>query len=137
MKCPFCGQPDSKVIDSRPTADGNSIRRRRECESCQKRFTTFETIETVQIIVVKKSGVKELFDKQKLLSASSKQPKNARSTRLSSSTRSRPNCKTPCARRSLRPRSARWSCANSKRETKLPTCALPRFTASSRILIPS
>ena len=81
MKCPFCGQPDSKVIDSRPTADGNSIRRRRECESCQKRFTTFETIETVQIIVVKKSGVKELFDKQKLLSgvlkATEKRPVDA------------------------------------------------------------
>ena len=81
MKCPFCGQPDSKVIDSRPTADGNSIRRRRECESCQKRFTTFETIETAQIIVVKKSGVKELFDKQKLLSgvlkATEKRPVDA------------------------------------------------------------
>lgn len=81
MKCPFCGQPDSKVIDSRPTADGSSIRRRRECESCQKRFTTFETIETVQIIVVKKSGVKELFDKQKLLSgilkATEKRPVDA------------------------------------------------------------
>ena len=81
MKCPFCGHPDSKVIDSRPTADGNSIRRRRECEACQKRFTTFETIETVQIIVVKKSGVKELFDKQKLLSgvlkATEKRPVDA------------------------------------------------------------
>ena len=81
MKCPFCGQPDSKVIDSRPTADGSSIRRRRECESCQKRFTTFETVETVQIIVVKKSGVKELFDKQKLLSgvlkATEKRPVDA------------------------------------------------------------
>ena len=81
MKCPFCGHPDSKVIDSRPMADGNSIRRRRECESCQKRFTTFETVETVQIIVVKKSGVKELFDKQKLLSgvlkATEKRPVDA------------------------------------------------------------
>ena len=81
MKCPFCGQPDSKVIDSRPTADRSSIRRRRECILCQKRFTTFETIETVQIIVVKKSGVKELFDKQKLLSgvlkATEKRPVDA------------------------------------------------------------
>ena len=81
MKCPFCGHPDSKVIDSRPMADGSSIRRRRECESCQKRFTTFETVETVQIIVVKKSGVKELFDKQKLLSgvlkATEKRPVDA------------------------------------------------------------
>ena len=81
MKCPFCGHPESKVVDSRPMADGGSIRRRRECESCQRRFTTFETVETVQIIVVKKSGVKELFDKQKLLSgvlkATEKRPVDA------------------------------------------------------------
>lgn len=67
MKCPGCGFPKSEVIDSRPTVEGNSIRRRRECLSCQKRFTTFEVIEAVQIIVIKKSGDKELFDKQKLL----------------------------------------------------------------------
>ena len=68
MKCPGCGFSESKVIDSRPVPDGNSIRRRRECLACQKRFTTFEVLETVQIIVVKKSGDKEMFDKQKLLS---------------------------------------------------------------------
>lgn len=68
MKCPGCGYAESKVIDSRPISEGYSIRRRRECLNCQKRFTTFEVIETVQIVVVKKSGEKELFDKQKLLS---------------------------------------------------------------------
>lgn len=67
IKCPACGFPESKVIDSRPIEEGNSIRRRRECLSCQKRFTTFETIESTQIIVVKKNGEKELFDRQKLL----------------------------------------------------------------------
>ena len=67
MKCPNCGYAESKVTDSRPTADGNSIRRRRECLNCQKRFTTFETIETVQIIVKKKNGTKELFDRTKLI----------------------------------------------------------------------
>ncbi len=81
MKCPGCGFPESKVIDSRPTVEGNSIRRRRECLSCQKRFTTFETIETVQIIVIKKNGSKELFDKQKLLAgvikATQKRPVDA------------------------------------------------------------
>lgn len=81
MKCPACGFPESKVIDSRPAAEGNSIRRRRECLTCQKRFTTFETVETIQIIVVKKSGGKELFDKQKLLSgilkATEKRPVDA------------------------------------------------------------
>ena len=78
MKCPYCGFLDSKVIDSRPTSEGTSIRRRRECLSCQKRFTTFEMLETMQITVVKKDGSRELFDKQKLLSglyrASNKRP---------------------------------------------------------------
>ena len=68
MKCPVCGFPDSKVIDSRPVEEGNSIRRRRECLECQKRFTTFEIIETVQIFVTKKNGTKEMFDRNKLLS---------------------------------------------------------------------
>ena len=81
MKCPACGFPESKVIDSRPASEGASIRRRRECLSCQKRFTTFETIESAQIIVVKKSGGKELFDKQKLLTgilkATEKRPVDA------------------------------------------------------------
>ncbi|MBQ8214596.1 MAG: transcriptional repressor NrdR [Clostridia bacterium] len=81
MKCPGCGYPESKVIDSRPVTEGNSIRRRRECLACQKRFTTFEVIETVQIIVIKKNGGKELFDKQKLLAgvlkATEKRPVDA------------------------------------------------------------
>ena len=81
MKCPGCGYSESKVIDSRPMTDANSIRRRRECLACQKRFTTFEVIETVQIIVIKKNGGKELFDKQKLLTgvlkATEKRPVDA------------------------------------------------------------
>ena len=81
MKCPVCNYPDSKVIDSRPTQDGSSIRRRRECLECQKRFTTFEILETVQMFVLKKDGRKEMFDKNKLLSgvlkACQKRPVNA------------------------------------------------------------
>ncbi|MBR3894495.1 MAG: transcriptional repressor NrdR [Clostridia bacterium] len=81
MKCPGCGFEESKVIDSRPVPEGNSIRRRRECLACQKRFTTFETIETTPIIIVKKNGGKELFDKPKLLSgvlkATQKRPVDA------------------------------------------------------------
>ena len=68
MRCPACGNPDSKVIDSRPIESDNSIKRRRECLVCQKRFTTFEVIESVQLVVVKKDGTKELFDRNKLLS---------------------------------------------------------------------
>lgn len=67
MKCPVCGYPESKVIDSRPVDEGNSIRRRRECLSCAKRFTTFEVVEALQIVVVKKNGSKELFDRTKLM----------------------------------------------------------------------
>ena len=81
MKCPACGVADSKVIDSRPVEEGYSIRRRRECKACQKRFTTFEIVETEQIIVLKKNGSKELFDRNKLLSgllkACQKRPVNA------------------------------------------------------------
>lgn len=67
MKCPGCGYPESKVIDSRPVTEANSIRRRRECLACGKRFTTFEVIEAVQIVVIKKDGTKEFFDRSKLL----------------------------------------------------------------------
>lgn len=67
MKCPVCGFPESKVVDSRPIEDGSNIRRRRECLSCGKRFTTFEILETVQIVVIKKNGSKAVFDRSKLL----------------------------------------------------------------------
>ena len=67
MKCPYCGEIDSKVIDSRPTEDGEKIRRRRECLSCKKRFTTYEIVETVPLMVVKRDHSREVFDRQKLL----------------------------------------------------------------------
>lgn len=67
MKCPFCAYEESKVIDSRPTDEGERIRRRRECLKCGKRFTTYEMIESLPIIVIKKDGSRESFDRQKLL----------------------------------------------------------------------
>ncbi len=67
MKCPFCGYAESKVIDSRPTDDGAKIRRRRECISCQKRFTTFEAIETIPLYVIKKDDTREQFSRDKIL----------------------------------------------------------------------
>lgn len=67
MKCPYCGYSESKVIDSRPTDDGERIRRRRECLNCAKRFTTYEVIETVPVVVVKKDKSREAFDRNKLL----------------------------------------------------------------------
>lgn len=67
MKCPFCNNFDTKVNDSRPTDDFSKIRRRRECLKCGKRFTTYEVVETAPIIVVKKDGSRELFNRQKLM----------------------------------------------------------------------
>lgn len=67
MRCPFCGYEESKVIDSRPTDEGEKIRRRRECLSCQKRFTTYEIVETLPIVVVKKDKSRQVFDRSKLI----------------------------------------------------------------------
>ena len=68
MKCPYCGYQESKVVDSRPTDEGERIRRRRECLSCGKRFTTYEVIETTPLMVIKKDNSREPFDRNKLLS---------------------------------------------------------------------
>ena len=67
MKCPFCGYSESKVVDSRPAEEGATIRRRRECLGCQKRFTTYEIMERLPLVVVKKDGSRQTFDKQKLI----------------------------------------------------------------------
>ena len=67
MKCPYCGFSESKVIDSRPAEEGASIRRRRECLSCAKRFTTYETVESLPMVVVKKDGSRQSFDRRKVL----------------------------------------------------------------------
>jgi len=67
MKCPFCGYEESRVVDSRPTDEGERIRRRRECLKCQKRFTTYEIIESLPIVVIKKDKTREVFDREKLL----------------------------------------------------------------------
>ena len=67
MKCPFCGYNESKVIDSRPAEEGVTIRRRRECLACQKRFTTYEIIERLPLVVVKRDGSRQTFDKVKLI----------------------------------------------------------------------
>ncbi|MEG1686693.1 MAG: transcriptional regulator NrdR [Angelakisella sp.] len=67
MKCPFCGFAESKVIDTRPADEGERIRRRRECLKCEKRFTTYEMIETTPLMVIKKDGSREVFSRDKLL----------------------------------------------------------------------
>lgn len=67
MRCPFCAHPESKVIDSRPADEGASIRRRRECLACHKRFTTYETMESLPLMVVKKDGSRQSFDRNRVL----------------------------------------------------------------------
>lgn len=66
MKCPYCGNIDTRVIDSRPAEDGNSIRRRRSCDACNKRFTTYEKVETIPLIVIKKDNNREQYDRAKI-----------------------------------------------------------------------
>lgn len=67
MKCPYCGYTESRVIDSRPTDEYANIRRRRECLSCQKRFTTYESVEMLPIVVIKKDGSRQMFDRSKIM----------------------------------------------------------------------
>ena len=69
MKCPFCGDQESKVVDSRHSEDGLSIRRRRECLNCQRRFTTYEIVESLPIIVVKRDGARQAFDRNKIMTS--------------------------------------------------------------------
>ena len=69
MKCPFCGDQESKVVDSRHSDDGLSIRRRRECLACQRRFTTYEVVESLPIIVVKRDGSRQAFDRNKIINS--------------------------------------------------------------------
>lgn len=66
MKCPFCGQEDTKVIDSRPAEDNSSIRRRRQCEKCKRRFTTYEKVEVIPLVVIKKDNTRESYDRSKI-----------------------------------------------------------------------
>ena len=68
MRCPYCENPDTKVIDSRPTEEGHAIRRRRGCEQCGKRFTTYEKVEETIIMIIKKDGRREAFDRNKVMS---------------------------------------------------------------------
>ncbi len=69
MKCPYCGYAESRVIDSRPAEEGTSIRRRRECLACQRRFTTYEIMERLPLVVIKRDGSRQTFDKNKLISS--------------------------------------------------------------------
>lgn len=83
MKCPYCGFKESKVVDSRPAEEGNSIRRRRECLSCSKRFTTYETVESLPMVVVKRDGSRQTFDRASCQRHAAQPAKSARCPWLS------------------------------------------------------
>ena len=103
MKCPYCGAEESKVIDSRPTEDNERIRRRRECLNCHMRFTTYEVVETVPLVVIKKDNSREPFDRQKLfnamLRACAKRPVSYETLERASAASSSP-CSVPMTARS-------------------------------------
>ena len=138
MKCPFCGHDDSKVVDSRPTDEGTSIRRRRECLKCFKRFTTYETVERMPLMLVKRDGTRQPYDRQKLLGglvkACEKRPVSLMQLeqivdnveqRVFSALESEVSSKTIGEL-------VMSSCARS---TRWPMCALRLSTVSSRISI--
>ena len=129
MKCPYCGYQESKVVDSRHSEDGQSIRRRRECLSCQKRFTTYETVECLPIVVIKRDGARQAFDRNKILNgmlrACEKRP--VALAKLEAATDAIEQIMRSPRRRSV---SLLWSA--SSLSTRSPTCALPRSTGSSR-----
>lgn len=105
MKCPYCGHPESKVIDSRPADENASIRRRRECLSCAKRFTTYETVESLPMVVIKKDGSRQSFDRQKVLRGMIRACEKRRCPWPSWSAlpmRSSRSCRTPWSGRSAR-----------------------------------
>ena len=74
MKCPYCNNPDTRVIDSRPAEDGSCIRRRRSCDICGKRFTTYEKVETIPLTVIKKDNTREQYDRRKVENESDEMP---------------------------------------------------------------
>ena len=113
MKCPFCGYTESKVIDSRPAEGYTMIRRRRECLSCQKRFTTYESIERMPLVVVKRDGLRQSFDRVKLINgmvrACEKRPVPLEKLEAIADEIEQELPRESWTGRSARSRSARWS----------------------------
>ena len=131
VRCPFCGYEESKVIDSRPTDEGERIRRRRECMRCAKRFTTYEVIESVPVVVVKKDKSREVFDRDKLyngmLRACEKRPVSAAAL-----TAAVDDIETSLQNSLDREVTLRWK--SSKRSMRWHMSVLLPYTASLRIL---
>lgn len=139
MKCPYCSATESKVIDSRPTEDGEKIRRRRECLVCARRFTTYEIVETVPIIVVKKDGSRQEFDRQKLLGgllrACEKRPVSYQMLETAVDNIEQ-SLRSSFEQEVTSVHIGELAMRELKRWTRWPMCGLPRSTGSSGISIP-
>ena len=140
MKCPYCGYLESKVVDSRPADEGASIRRRRECLSCHKRFTTYEMMESLPLVVVKKDGSRQSFDRNKVMSglirACEKRPVSV-NTLEELVTEIEQVLQNEMEREVSSAMIGELVMERLKRWMRWPMCALPRSTASSRTSIPS
>ena len=134
MKCPFCSFEDSKVVDSRPTDEGTSIRRRRECLHCGKRFTTYETVERMPLMLIKRDGTRQAYDRQKLLNglvkACEKRPVSLMQLEQIVDHVEQKKARFP-ARSSV---SLSWSSCVRLMRSRM--CGLPRSTASLRTSTP-
>lgn len=135
MKCPYCGYQESKVVDSRHSDDGVSIRRRRECLQCQKRFTTYETVESLPIVVIKRDSSRQQFDRNKILNgmlrACEKRPVPL--AELEKATDEIEQAiQNSLDREISTERSENWSWNASSRSTRSPMSALRRSIANSR-----
>ena len=138
MKCPYCGYQESKVVDSRPTDEGERIRRRRECLSCGKRFTTYEVIETTPLMVIKKDNSREPFDRNKLLSgmlrACEKRPVSLNQLEQAIDEIEQ-SCQNSLVREVSSQKLGEYALAKG-RSTKSPMCDLHRCTINSKTSIP-
>ena len=132
MKCPYCGYKESKVVDSRPAEEGSSIRRRRECLSCEKRFTTYETVESLPMVVIKKDGSRQSFDRSKVLRgmirACEKRPvpTSALPPSTASSRTSTPSCTSSTSSLRTRPKARPHNCAFVLR--RIAQCCLKEYS---------
>ena len=136
MRCPFCLHPDSKVLDSRQTEEGGSIRRRRECTACHRRFTTYERVDEMPFLVVKRMAGGSPSPAPRFSTAYSVPARNGPSPRRPSRRqwmRWKGRCGPGWTGRSLPPILANWSWTSCGRSMMLPMCVLPPCTASSRM----
>ena len=140
MRCPFCGYEESKVIDSRPTDEGARIRRRRECLSCKKRFTTYEVVESLPIIVVKRDKSREQFDRNKLINSLLRACEK-RTVSIDTVEKAVDEIEATLQNSLDREISSlqigELAMTSLRVSTRLPMCVLPRYTVNSATSTPS